>query len=99
MINAWVLCAPIHYAGARSIINAHVGIKSVDQLTIKQVGEAIALIQSKIDTASQSPDATPLAIAQHSNPFIAPQIDQELRQVRALVDDALCRAKHFEAVA
>ena len=85
-INTWVGLAPIHYASARAQVNAHFGVASVDDLTVSQVKEALIWVQGKIDTASQP--ALP-------NLFIELQIDRELRHVRALVDDALGRAKQF----
>lgn len=62
LVNAWVGCAPIHYAGARSIVNAHFGVKSIDELTVTQVKEAIAFVQGKIaevgrGTQAALPDA------------------------------------------
>ena len=50
IINVWVSNAPIHYAGARSLVNAHFGVDSVDKLTVAQVREAIAFVQGKIDS-------------------------------------------------
>ncbi len=54
LVNAWVGCAPIHYAGARSIVNAHFGVKSIDELTVTQVKEAIAFVQGKIADVGRS---------------------------------------------
>lgn len=59
MINAWVSCAPIHYAGARSVVNAHFGVKSVDELTVEQVKEAILFVQGKIAEPQQLALPTP----------------------------------------
>lgn len=47
------------YAGARSLVNAHFGVKSIDELTVAQVVEAIAFVQAKIDaqTTKELPPA------------------------------------------
>lgn len=55
IINAWVGMAPIHYASARTQVNAHFGVTSVDQLTVGQVKEAIAWVQGKIDALPPAP--------------------------------------------
>lgn len=52
VINAWVGVAPIHYAGARSIVNAHIGVKTIDEMTVSQVSEAINFVQLKIREAT-----------------------------------------------
>ena len=53
MINAWVGVAPIHYAGARAIVNAHIGVKTVDEMTVTQVKQAIQFVMEKIKEAGQ----------------------------------------------
>ena len=53
MINAWVGVAPIHYAGARAIVNAHIGVKTVDDMTVTQVKQAIKFVQGKINEATK----------------------------------------------
>ena len=59
IINTWVGMAPIHYASARSQVNAHFGVASVDALTIGQVRDAIRWVQEKIDALQQAlPQAT-----------------------------------------
>jgi prophage antirepressor-like protein len=58
-INAWVGCAPVHYAAARNIVNAHFGVKSVDELTVAQVREAVALVHAKIAEAAQAQKSLP----------------------------------------
>lgn len=59
IINTWVGMAPIHYASARSQVNAHFGVASVDALTIGQVRDAIQWVQEKIDALQQAlPQAT-----------------------------------------
>lgn len=55
IINAWVGMAPIHYASARTQVNAHFGVTSVDHLTVAQVKEAIAWVQGKIDALPPAP--------------------------------------------
>lgn len=55
IINTWVGMAPIHYASARSQVNAHFGVASVDALTIGQVKEAIQWVQGKIDAIPTVP--------------------------------------------
>ena len=72
-------------------VAAHFGKTTVDEMTIKEICEAIDWVQEKIDTTSQ----TSLAVPKLPNPFIEPQIDIELRKVRDLVDDALGKAKQF----
>lgn len=54
IINTWVGMAPIHYASARSQVNAHFGVASVDALTIGQVRDAIQWVQEKIDALQQA---------------------------------------------
>lgn len=54
IINTWVGMAPIHYASARSQVNAHFGVASVDALTIGQVSDAIQWVQEKIDALQQA---------------------------------------------
>ena len=56
LINAWVGCAPIHYAGARAVVNAHFGVKSINEMTAEQVRQALAFVQQKID---ETPKALP----------------------------------------
>ena len=65
IINTWVGMAPIHYASARSQVNAHFGVASVDALTIGQVKEAIQWVQGKIDAlpAVPAPVRTPALTA------------------------------------
>ena len=55
IINTWVGMAPIHYASARSQVNAHFGVASVDALTIGQVKEAIQWVQGKINAIPTVP--------------------------------------------
>lgn len=54
IINTWVASAPVHYASARSQVNAHFGVVSVDGLTVAQVREAITWVQGKIDEAPKA---------------------------------------------
>ena len=61
IINTWVGMAPIHYASARSQVNAHFGVASVDALTIGQVKDAIQWVQEKIDALQRTlPSQIPL---------------------------------------
>ena len=56
MVNAWVNSSPIGYAAARSVINAHFGVTSVDSLTVAQVKDAIEFVRAKI---AEQPKALP----------------------------------------
>ena len=49
LVNAWVGCAPIHYAGAWDIVNSHFGVQHVDQLTVPQVKEACDRVRERIE--------------------------------------------------
>lgn len=60
IINTWVGMAPIHYASARSQVNAHFGVASVDALTIGQVRDAIQWVQEKIDALQKALPQTAL---------------------------------------
>ena len=40
LVNTWVGCAPLHYAAANGIVNAYIGVKGVDEMTIEQVQTA-----------------------------------------------------------
>lgn len=60
IINTWVGMAPIHYASARSQVNAHFGVASVDVLTIGQVRDAIQWVQKKIDALQKALPQTAL---------------------------------------
>lgn len=66
MVNAWIGCAPIHYAGAWSIINAKFGTKSVDGLTVAQVKEAIKFVQGKINEQKAALATLPAPITPHA---------------------------------
>ena len=61
IINTWVGMAPIHYAAARAQVNAHLGVASVDAMTVAQVKEAIQYVQGKIDALPAAPAALPPA--------------------------------------
>jgi phage regulatory protein, rha family len=61
MVNAWVNSSPIGYAAARSVINAHFDVKSVDSLTVAQVKEAIAFVREKMDEAPKPLPTSPQA--------------------------------------
>ncbi len=67
IINTWVGMAPIHYAGARAQVNAHFGVTGVDKLTVAQVKEAIAWVQSRIDALS--PAREQLALLPAPKPY------------------------------
>ena len=60
IINTWVGMAPVHYASARSQLNAHFGVASVDALTIGQVRDAIQWVQEKIDALQKALPQTAL---------------------------------------
>ena len=51
--SLWVGVAPIHYAGARAIVNAHIGVKTVDEMTVTQVKRAIQFVLNRIGEAGQ----------------------------------------------
>ena len=59
IINTWVGMAPIHYAAARAQVNAHLGVASVDAMTVAQVKEAIQYVQGKIDALPAAPSTPP----------------------------------------
>lgn len=59
IINTWVGMAPIHYAAARAQVNAHLGVASVDAMTVAQVKEAIQYVQGKIDALPAAPSMPP----------------------------------------
>lgn len=59
IINTWVGMAPIHYAAARAQVNAHLGVASVDAMTVAQVKEAIQYVQGKIDALPAAPSMLP----------------------------------------
>lgn len=77
IINTWVSMAPVHYASARSQVNAHFGVVKVDDLTVEQVKAAIQWVQGKID-------ALPVALPA---PEPAPQEDSQEREIRAKADE------------
>lgn len=51
LVNTWVGCAPLHYAAVNAIINAYIGVKSVDEMTVAQVKRAIEFARGKIAEA------------------------------------------------
>ena len=59
IINTWVGMAPIHYAAARAQVNAHLGVASVDAMTVAQVKEAVQYVQGKIDALPAAPSTPP----------------------------------------
>lgn len=67
IINTWVGMAPIHYASARSQVNAHFGVASVDALTVAQVKDAIRWVQGKIDALPTLPASAPARTLPVSN--------------------------------
>lgn len=79
MINAWVGCAPIHYAAARSIVNAHIGVKSIDEMTVEQVKDAITFVTGKIYEVQNIPVATPTL--QSSSTVTAMRWEKELHEL------------------
>lgn len=98
IINTWVGMAPIHYASARSQVNAHFGVASVDALTIGQVSDAIQWVQEKIDALQQAlPQATlPSLCAAHpvidEKPFL--EFIEEIQAAHEEVDRILSRLHH-----
>ena len=85
MINAWVNTAPIGYAVARSVVNAHFGVKSVDDLTVEQVKAAIAFVQGKIAEASQPQPALPAAVLSRNDAGL--MIEPHFLRIRSLVKE------------
>lgn len=69
IINTWVGMAPIHYASARSQVNAHFGVASVDALTVAQVKDAIRWVQGKIDALPTLPASAPARTLPVSNVY------------------------------
>ena len=59
LVNTWVGCAPLHYAAANGIVNAYIGVRSVDEMTIEQVQTAISFVQGKITEANSLPAPIP----------------------------------------
>lgn len=87
IINTWVGMAPIHYATARVQVNSHFGVSSVDELTVKQVKEAIKWVQGKIDALPPAPEqlalsapATPSAPVHHHPSPAHPTLSAELER-------------------
>lgn len=98
IINTWVGMAPIHYASARSQVNAHFGVASVDALTIGQVRDAIQWVQEKIDALQKAlPQAAlPSPCAAHpvidEKPFL--EFIEEIQTAHEEVDRILSRLHH-----
>ena len=68
IINTWVSMAPIHYAAARTQVNAHFGVAKVDDLTIAQVKDALVWVQNKIDAIPQTVIPETKALPEASEP-------------------------------
>ena len=85
MINAWVGVAPIHYAGARAIVNAHIGVKSVDDMTVTQVKRAIQFVQGKINEAGQTQQALPQQALPLNNPDAL--LEPHFLRIRSLIGE------------
>lgn len=85
MINAWVGVAPIHYAGARAIINAHIGVKTVDDMTVTQVKRAIQFVQGKINEAGQTQQVLPQQALAQSNPDTL--LEPHFLRIRSLIGE------------
>ena len=98
IINTWVGMAPIHYASARSQVNAHFGVASVDALTIGQVKDAIQWVQEKIDALQKAlPQAAlPAPCAAHpvidEKPFL--EFIEEFQAAHEEVGRILSRLHH-----
>ena len=89
MINSWVACAPVHYAQARTIINAHFGVASVDSLTVAQVKQAIDYVQDKIERAlgAQQPQVM-LSAPEQTTPRLVTfedQLDMHFNEIHRLL--------------
>lgn len=98
IINTWVGMAPIHYASARSQVNAHFGVASVDSLTIGQVKEAIRYVQGKIDALSNGPvkaipetSAVPARIDERPYLQFVEEIEQAHEEVCEIVGELASR--------
>ena len=96
IINTWVGMAPIHYASARSQVNAHFGVASVDALTIGQVKDAIQWVQEKIDALQRTlPSQIPLVAFPapiDEKPFL--EFIEEIQAAHEEVDRILSRLHH-----
>ena len=98
IINTWVGMAPIHYASARSQVNAHFGVASVDALTIGQVRDAIQWVQEKIDALQKAlpQSALPSLCAAHpvidEKPFL--EFIEEIQAAHEEVERILSRLHH-----
>lgn len=67
-------------AGARSVINAHFGVKSVNELTVDQVKQAIALVHEKIRGGAELPALPTVPLFDHAG-----AIENKVGQLRALI--------------
>ena len=79
LVNTWVGCAPLHYAAANGIVNAYIGVKGVDEMTVDQVREAITFARQKIIEA-QAPQ--PLLPATTNT---EDRIESDFLRIRSLV--------------
>lgn len=98
IISTWVGMAPIHYASARSQVNAHFGVASVDALTIGQVRDAIQWVQEKIDALQKTLPQAALPSPCAAHPVIdeKPFLDfiEEIQAAHEEVDRILSRLHH-----
>lgn len=79
--------ALIHYAAARSQVNAHFGVTSVDELTIAQCKEAIQWIQGKIDGIQKALPEPEKESAKHLSAItLEQQLDPHFQAIRASVN-------------
>ncbi len=93
LVHAWSISSGQRHEALWPQVKAHFQLSRINDLPTEWIGDALAFVQSKIDEQEKN---KPLPIQPAlPNPFIEPQIDRELRHVRALVDDALGRAKQF----